>query len=102
MKPTQVPLLVHYDLVISNYAFSECSTELQRDYIERILSKSRNGYMICNQLGTFDHGRMRSYTPDEIKSKLRESGIPFQVMGEKPLTHDLNYLIVWNNHQNRS
>ena len=36
------------DLVISNYAFSECNEETQDVYIEKILSKAERGYLIHN------------------------------------------------------
>ena len=36
------------DLVISNYAFSECNYETQDVYIEKILSKAKRGYITHN------------------------------------------------------
>lgn len=38
----------NYDLVISNYAFSELPRRLQKMAYTKILSKSKNGYMINN------------------------------------------------------
>lgn len=38
----------HYDLVISNYALSEVLDPLQTEYVEKILLKSRHGYLTCN------------------------------------------------------
>ena len=37
-----------YDLVISNYAFSECTRPVQEIYFEKVLSVSPKGYLICN------------------------------------------------------
>ncbi|MDX6400973.1 MAG: hypothetical protein QOF27_1579 [Gaiellaceae bacterium] len=37
-----------YDLVVSNYALSECSRRVQRNYIEHVLSRSARGYITCN------------------------------------------------------
>ena len=39
---------VDIDLVISNYAFSECNYETQDVYFEKILSKSKRGYITHN------------------------------------------------------
>lgn len=38
------------DLLISNYAFSELSNDLQFEYIEHIVSKSKRFYMVYNHL----------------------------------------------------
>lgn len=37
-----------YDLVISNYALSEVLDPLQTEYVEKILLRSRHGYLTCN------------------------------------------------------
>ena len=37
-----------FDLVVSNYAFSELPVPLQRIYVERVLSCSRRGYLTMN------------------------------------------------------
>jgi len=39
---------VEIDLVISNYAFSECNYETQDVYIDKILSKAKRGYLTHN------------------------------------------------------
>ena len=48
-----------FDLLISNYAFSECHKDVQLDYIERFVKKSNNFYMMHNnfhlELGTIPH-----------------------------------------------
>tara|TARA_R110002167_G_scaffold321233_1_gene527101 strand:+ start:2636 stop:3448 length:813 start_codon:yes stop_codon:yes gene_type:complete len=36
------------DLIISNYAFSECNLETREEYINKILSKSKRGYITHN------------------------------------------------------
>ena len=49
----------NFDLLISNYAFSECHKDVQLDYIERFVKKSNNFYMMHNnfhlELGTIPH-----------------------------------------------
>lgn len=37
-----------FDLVISNYAFSECDEETQDFYVKNVLSKSKKGYITVN------------------------------------------------------
>ena len=49
----QLPETERYDLVISNYAFSELPRSLQLRYLERVLCRSRRGYITMNA-GTSD------------------------------------------------
>lgn len=39
-----------YDLVISNYAFSECERSIQMGYVNDVLEKSKNGYITFNTI----------------------------------------------------
>ena len=50
VTPTQLEKLedIEIDLLISNYAFSECNYETQDVYIEKILSKAKRGYITHN------------------------------------------------------
>jgi hypothetical protein len=41
---------VTFDLVISNWALSECTIEVQDQYIEHVLRRSRHGYITYNQI----------------------------------------------------
>ena len=81
---------MNYDLVISNYAFSEIPSPLQDTYIKKVLSHSSRGYLTMNSGlgGSFSKGRM---SLDELREKLPN----FEVYEEKPLTSDFNYIIVW-------
>lgn len=38
------------DLLISNYAFSEVSLDIQNEYYDKVIKKSKNIYMIFNQI----------------------------------------------------
>jgi putative sugar O-methyltransferase len=83
---------VNYDLVISNYAFSELPSKLQRIYIKKIISKSKRGYLTMNSgmnESAYQHDKL---TLTELKSLLPN----FEIYQEKPLTHLGNYIIVWN------
>jgi hypothetical protein len=50
ITPEQIDQLddIEIDLVISNYAFSECNDETQDVYIDKILSKAKRGYITHN------------------------------------------------------
>jgi putative sugar O-methyltransferase len=80
-----------YDLVISNYAFSELPSKLQLKYIDKILSKARRGYLTMNS------GVDGSIFSEDKLSLEQLSNLlpPFEVLKESPLTYDGNYLIVW-------
>src|SRR5262245_45884340 len=43
--PGELPAQGDYDLVVSNYAFSECVGREQRRYLERALARARRGYL---------------------------------------------------------
>ena len=80
-----------YDLVISNYAFSELPSCLQMKYIEKIISKSKKGYLTMNSGLNKTSGAKAKLTIDQLKSYLP----PFEVIKEDPLTGPENYIIVW-------
>jgi putative sugar O-methyltransferase len=77
----------NYDLVISNYAISECDTETQLEYLEKVLKNSKHGYITHNQYN--------GYTLDEFVGKLKFFGKNPVVMTEKPLTAPQNVIIIW-------
>lgn len=82
-----------WDVVISNYAFSELHRDLQLNYIEHVIAKSKSGYMIMNS------GRSNITGRSEGKLSLNEirNYIPnLQVKEEVPLTGPDNYIIYWN------
>lgn len=80
-----------YDLVISNYAFSELPAVVQRKYMEKVLKKSTRGYLTMNSGvsgGLYSEGRM---TLEEIQYFIPSS----KVIEEKPYTYNGNYILVW-------
>ena len=81
-----------YDLVISNYAFSEFPKNLQVEYLEKVLLKSKNGYLIMNS------GRGNSTGRSNGKLSLKELSdrLPGLLVKEEiPLTGPDNYVIYW-------
>jgi hypothetical protein len=84
--------IVRWDLVISNYAFSELPSDLQKIYVEKVLSKSDRGYLVMNSGMTNYSGRSGGkLTLEELRILLPE----FQVFKEIPNTGPDNYVIVW-------
>ena len=81
-----------YDLVISNYAFSELPSELQKIYIEKVLRKSKSGYLIMNSGRTNHTGRSTGKLNfNEIKVDIPNA----EILPESPLTGLDNYLLIW-------
>ena len=83
-----------YDLVISNYAFSELPKKLQLAYIEKVLAKAKRGYLTMNS-GLGNARSIGKLDIDELKELLPE----FTLIEEEPLTADHNYIIVWGHSQ---
>ena len=84
--------LQDWDLVISNYAFSELPRLLQLKYIEKVLSRSKRGYLIMNSGRSDLTGRsLGKLSLGELKELLP----PFIILEEIPLTSKDNYVIVW-------
>jgi len=80
-----------YDLVISNYAFSELPSQLQIKYIEKIISKSKKGYLTMNS--GFENS---AFTNNKLSfNDLKKLLPPFEVVSEDPITADNNYIIIW-------
>ena len=80
-----------YDLVISNYAFSELPAHLQLKYIEKIISKCKKGYMTMNSgLGKTSRSSNK-LTIDQLRQNLPL----FEILPEEPSSGPENYIIVW-------
>lgn len=79
-----------FDLVISNYAFSECTREIQIQYIQDVIKNCKHGYITWNFISE-QHG-VNSISIDEFKSL-----VPFnvQIMEEKPTTNFNNKIVWW-------
>ena len=80
----------NYDLVISNYAFSELPKDLQIVYIDKVLKKSKRGYLTMNSGwgGHFSEGKLSA---SEIINKFPD----IKFLEEYPLTYKYNYIAVW-------
>ncbi len=77
-----------WDLLISNYAFSELSREIQEEYMDKYISKSKRGYVIFNDI---TDNLFSTYSVSEFLEKIPGS----EMVNEFPLTYPRNKLIVW-------
>ena len=80
----------NYDLVISNYAFSELPKDLQLVYLDKVIKKSKKGYLTMNSGlgGGFSNGKLSAIELKNILPNLK-------FLDEYPLTYKYNYVIVW-------
>ena len=82
-----------YDLVISNYAFSELPKTLQLMYLDKIILRSKNGYLTMNT-GTkysYNHNDKHKHLSQQyLLSKIKNSKII-----EDPIKIKSNYIIYW-------
>ena len=76
-----------YDLIISNFAFSELNKETQDFYLKKYVLNSTFGYMIYNQINP----KGFSYTLEEILGLIPKS----YLLDEVPLTDPNNRLLLW-------
>lgn len=77
-------LEISADLVISNYAFSECTTNIQDIYINKIIKNCKHGYMLYNNMQGYNH---IEFIP-KIDKKVK-------IFAEIPNTHPKNVLLTW-------
>lgn len=75
-----------YDLIISNYAFSELDRDVQERYFHKVIANSYKGYMAYNEISPPE---MRSMSRVEFCERVNGSILP-----ERPLTHPNNCIIV--------
>lgn len=83
------------DLVISNYAFSECDRDMQLYYYENVIKKAKRGYIIYNQISE-DFWNIHSLHVDEFVAMLRNDGFRPRVFHEFLSTAPGNMLITWD------
>lgn len=78
-----------FDIVISNYAYSEINKNLQNLYYDKIISKSTNGYFTLN---FFSHWfGIESYNKEEVLSMFTNKKL--KIFEEEPKTFEDNIII---------
>jgi len=78
------------DLVLSNYAYSELSREVQTMYLTNVISNSKRGYITWNHLSARD---LDGYSLEELLELIPNS----KLLNESPLTSPENKIIIWGN-----
>ena len=82
----------YYDLIISNFAFSELHKDLQMLYKEKIIDNSSNGYITCNFItNVIKGGGFPTFTKNELLSMKNNTVI----IAEEPLTGPNNMILTW-------
>ncbi len=79
-----------YDFVISNYAFSELRRRVQDEYLEKVILRSKSGYITWNSLS---YKFLDGYSVSELLELIPDS----HVIEERPLTSEENCIIIWGN-----
>jgi len=87
---TQLKDIENYDLVISNYAFTECDKNIQDIYINKILNNCKNGYITANFIS--DKFNINSYNLDELINLINNN---ISMKEEEPKTHKNNSILIW-------
>lgn len=77
-----------YDLIISNYAFSEMQMNVQEVYLSKIISRAKKGFIIWNNLSA---ERLGGYSLEEILARIPGA----KTISEIPQTGTKNCIIVW-------
>lgn len=77
-----------YDLVISNYAFTELRRSIQDVYLQRVILRSKRGYITYNEINPPE---FRSYKARELVDMIPGA----KILEEVPLTCPNNCIIVW-------
>lgn len=77
-----------FDLVISNYAFSELHRDVQERYWERVISGSPRGYMTYNHISPPEYDSLKA---TELAARIPGS----RLVPEEPRTHPENVILIW-------
>lgn len=83
------------DLVISNFAFSECTLPTQLEYFENVIKKAKRGYMLYNQIADRIFG-LECLSPSGFVELLKRHGIHAKIYKEPVKSAPDNVLIVWD------
>lgn len=82
-----------YDLVISNYDFTQSASSLQSIYLDKIFAVADRGYIVCNFFPK--HFRVRPLAKESLLNKVQRLGITPEILPENPPTGKDNCVLVW-------
>ena len=80
-----------WDFCISNYAFSELPKAIQEIYINKIINKTRKGFMLMNSGVSGKFGNVINFSQKELLNTIKNASIHDEI----PLTYVDNYLLTW-------
>jgi len=80
-----------WDIIISNYAFSELKRECQQQYVEKVLLNARHGYMTMNSGFGGKFGGIHNMRVDELTQLIRNC----RIIEETPKTGFNNFVLTW-------
>ena len=78
----------NFDLLISNYAFSELRRETQEEFWDTVVKHSSRGYLTYNHITPAEWGSLSAY---DLAARIPGA----QVLPERPLTHPTNVVVAW-------
>ena len=81
-----------YDLVISNYAFSELKGQVQEDYLLNVIQKSKQGYFTYNDISPLEYDALSA-------KKFTERIFGAEIYREIPTTAPKNVLVIWGHNR---
>lgn len=84
-----------YDLVISNFALTECSTEIQDLYFKKIINKCKLGYVTTNSISA-GFGIKSYKIKDELLGKFKNP----KIIPDFPIKAPGNFIISFDNRKN--
>lgn len=79
---------VEYDFFISSYAFTELRRSLQEEYLEKVILKSKRGFILYNDINPEDFNSIKK---DELLTIIPNA----KILPEQPSTSPKNCVIVW-------
>ena len=95
LTKSQLPRDGRWDFIVSNYAFSEFDADLEREYLDLVVARSRSGYLTMNS-GLSDSGQWAQPVMP-VEALLAE--LPNAVLlSEDPVVYPSNYIIVFGEH----
>lgn len=83
-----LPVDATYDLIISNYALTECARPIQLDYLDKVVAKSKKGYITYNDISS--KFGIDSLSKEEFKNRLN-----CLEKAEYPISGNNNCILYW-------
>lgn len=78
--PEEIDANQTYDLVLSNFAFSQCTKKAQKEYIDKILAHAKAAFLLCDEISPL-YG-IDSYSTKELTTLLKSHVI--EVLEDQP------------------